>query len=276
MLDYEKLKKDPKRFLLLTGLTRREFEALLPQFENAYRQLYPTNSKRTQAGRKRRRRVGGGRRGKLSNMTERLLFVLVYQKAYPLQAIQAELFEMDQSSASRWIQRLLPALRTALAAMGLLPERDPTHFSRQERKHHEGVDVNLIIDGPSKGGPSRGHGHFGTERRRQRPQDPEKQALHYSGKKKAHTDKNVLVVNARTQRVGFLSQTYPGTVSDKKIAEQAQIHYPRKTHLQQDLGFLGYGPDVLEIRQPKKGRFTANSPRVKSVPMAQPLERWPF
>ncbi len=35
----------------------------------------------------------------------------------------------------------------------------------------------------------------GTERRRQRPKDPEKQAPHYSGKKKAHSDKNVVVVD---------------------------------------------------------------------------------
>jgi len=44
-----------------------------------------------------------------------------------------------------------------------------------------------------------GKGHLrlpidGTERRRQRPQDPARQKAHYSGKKKVHTDKNLVLV----------------------------------------------------------------------------------
>lgn len=234
--------------LALTGLTRREFEAVLPEFEQIYRSLYKSN--KTLVGKKRKRRAGGGRRGKLAPMTDKLLFVLVYQKAYPLQAIQAELFEMDQGCANRWIHRLLPILQSALDAMGLLPERDGKEFRRQERKHNEGVD--LIIDG--------------TERRRQRPKDPEKQALHYSGKKKAHGDKNVVVVNAHTRRVGFLSKTYPGKAHDKKIADHENITYPRKTRLQQDTGFQGYKPQVSEVRQPKKSQSMVSSLAKKSVP----------
>ena len=119
MLSYQELKRAKKRLLALTGLTRREFEALLPEFEQIYRSLYKSN--KTLVGKKRKRRAGGGRRGKLAPMTDKLLFVLVYQKAYPLQAIQAELFEMDQGCANRWIHRLLPILQSALDAMGLLP-----------------------------------------------------------------------------------------------------------------------------------------------------------
>ena len=37
----------------------------------------------------------------------------------------------------------------------------------------------------------------GTERRRQRPKNPEKQALHYSGRKKTPCDKNVIVVDVK-------------------------------------------------------------------------------
>ena len=236
MLNYQELKSDKKRLLALTGLTRREFEALLAEFDNAYRAVYQSN--KTLVGRKRKRRVGGGRRGQLARMADKQLFVRVYQKAYPLQVIQAELFKMDQSCANRWIHRLLPVLQSALDAMGLLPERDGKEFRRQERKRNEGVD--LIIDG--------------TERRRQRPKDPEKQALHYSGKKKAHGDKNVVVVNAHTRRVGFLSKTYPGKAHDKKIADHENISYPRKARLQQDTGFQGYKPQVSEVRQPKKSQ----------------------
>jgi hypothetical protein len=47
----------------------------------------------------------------------------------------------------------------------------------------------------------------GTERRRQRPKNQEKQALHYSGKKKTHSDKDVVIVNAHSKRVSYLSGT---------------------------------------------------------------------
>src|SRR5262249_16465744 len=56
---------------------------------------------------------------------------------------------------------------------------------------------------------------------------PEKQALHYSGKHKTHTDKNVVVVHAKTRRVGYLSQTYAGKTHDKKIADHEALCYPR-------------------------------------------------
>jgi|CXWL01.1.fsa_nt_gi hypothetical protein len=84
----------------------------------------------------------------------------------------------------------------------------------------------------------------------------EKQAIHYSGKKKAHSDKNMVVVNKQTKRVSFLSQTLPGSVHDKKAADQAAIRYPRNTTLRSDLGLLGYAPEVREHLQPKKNQRT--------------------
>ena len=48
--------------------------------------------------------------------------------------------------------------------------------------------------------------HDGTERRIVRPQDPAEQAECYSGKKKGHTVKNVLLVNALLT-ILFLSAT---------------------------------------------------------------------
>src|SRR5690349_1021583 len=59
--------------------------------------------------------------------------------------------------------------------------------------------------------------HDGTERRIQRPKDPAQQKSHYSGKKKGHTVKNVVLVDKQLT-IQFLSQTHPGTVHDKRIA----------------------------------------------------------
>src|SRR5882724_4981064 len=66
--------------------------------------------------------------------------------------------------------------------------------------------------------------HDGTERRIVRPQDPPAQTDCYSGKKKDHTVKNVLLVNALLL-ILFLSDTYGGRVHDKPIATPPRTPY---------------------------------------------------
>jgi DDE superfamily endonuclease len=126
--------------------------------------------------------------------------------------------------------------------IGVMPEREGQKFARAERRKRE--PAAYIIDG--------------TERRRQRPKKPEKQALHYSGKKKRHSDKKVLIVNTQSKRVGYLSPTYAGKTQDKKVADREQIAYPRQAILHKDTGFQGYEPNVKHSHQPKKSRAAKN------------------
>jgi hypothetical protein len=79
----------------------------------------------------------------------------------------------------------------------------------------------------------------GTERRRQRPQDTIAQTEHDSGKKKAHTDKNLLLVNENTGKVSYLGPTIAGKTHDKKAADTASIAYPGNATLDKDTGFQG-------------------------------------
>jgi hypothetical protein len=239
MLTYETLQTKPKELLALTGLARREFEELLPVFAGVLRiaeeQTHPKP-------RKRQRAPGGGRKASLQSVEDQLLFALVYTKTYPLQVVQGQLFGMSQSSANEWIHFLLPVLATALDELGVMPERNGAQVAQHERHHAEAPDV--IVDG--------------VERRRQRPKNREKQALHYSGKKKHHTDKNVVLVNTQSKRVGFLSPTLPGVVHDKALADWVNIQYPAATTLRSDLGFYGYHPRVHEHLQPKKSPSEPN------------------
>jgi hypothetical protein len=167
---------------------------------------------------------------------DKLLFVLVYLKTYPLQVVLGQLFGLSTSQANYWLQRLLPVLRSALQDRGVLPARDGGRWACRPAPP-PGPRV-VIIDG--------------TERRRQRPKSPEKQGLHYSGKKKAHTDKNVLVAHAADRQVLFLSGTYPGKAHDKRIADEAHLRYPPGTTLYKDTGFQGYEPPVEKTCQAKK------------------------
>jgi hypothetical protein len=213
---------------------------LLPAFTRAYARAFASN--KTPTGLPRRRRRGAGRKAVLARPADKLLFILVYQKAYPLQELLGSLFGLSQSQANRWVHRLLPALVRALGRLDLLPERNPRRFSAHERRRGEPPE--LIIDG--------------TERRRQRPKNPERQRLHYSGKKKAHSDKNVVIVNACSRRVSYLSGTYAGKTHDKKVAEGEGIRYPRRSTLLKDSGFQGYEPRVRQACQPKKSHGAGN------------------
>jgi hypothetical protein len=130
-------------------------------------------------------------------------------------------------------------LQAALDDLGVRPERDPNLFA--QRQSSSEPEPRLVIDG--------------TERRRQRPKSPEKQALHHSGRKKTHSDKNVVVATVQRKRIGFLSRTYAGKTPDKKIAAEGGISYPPGTVLYKDAGFQGYEPAVRETRQAKKARM---------------------
>jgi hypothetical protein len=93
--------------------------------------------------------------------------------------------------------------------------------------------------------------HDGTERRIVRPQDPAEQTKCYSGKKKDHTVKNVLLVNAPLT-ILFLSETVGGRVHDKRIAEATPYPLPAGSRLLQDLGFLAFTLPRVEILMPTK------------------------
>jgi hypothetical protein len=157
-LTYARLKDQPKKLLALSGLTRAEFDDLLVAFS----QVSQPSATLTQQGRPRQRQVGGGRKATLQLAEDRLLFILVYQKTYPLQEIMGELFGMEVSKVNDWIHRLLPVLRDALDELQVLPERDASAVAHAQATWCTGQTV--ILDG--------------TERRRQRPKSPEKQTLH--------------------------------------------------------------------------------------------------
>jgi hypothetical protein len=89
--------------------------------------------------------------------------------------------------------------------------------------------------GGSASGPP--FAHDGTERRIVRPQEPAQQTGCYSGKKKDHTVKNILLVNAPLT-ILFLSDTCGGRVHDKRMADATP--YP----------FTGWEPVVAKSGLP--------------------------
>src|SRR5215216_328359 len=108
MVTYTEVRADRQRCVSLTGLTPSELDLLLPAFERCCERLCPLV--RTAAGRPRQRFPGGGRTGALHEPGQKLLFLLVYLKTYPLQVLMAELFGLSRPRVNYWLRRLLPLL----------------------------------------------------------------------------------------------------------------------------------------------------------------------
>jgi len=231
MLSYDQIKENPKVLLSFTGLKRAEFEELLIAFSLAWHKSEKERIKKQN----RQRKPGGGRKAKVLTMKNRLLFILFYLKTYPIQEVQAFMFSMSQGQANKWIHRLAKVLQIALADLTYLPERDGTRLADILG---ENEPATLVQDG--------------SERRRQRPKDNEKQKEYYSGKKKAHTVKNHLVVHPESRRVCYLSKSVPGKKHDKKLADESNLQFPSRSTLEQDTGYQGFDPTQVIILQPKK------------------------
>lgn len=235
MLTYESLKDKPQLFLDLTSLTPTEFEAILPAFEKAW--AASETKQESQRKQPRQRKKGGGRKGQIKALADKLLFILVYFKVYPLQVVQGQLFGMSQGQANVWIHTLTPVLQVALGYEQQLPGRDP---AQMETVLAQCETLTFQIDG--------------SERRRQRPKASEMQETYYSGKKKAHTVKNIAVANPETRRVVCLGPTVPGKTHDKRASDQAELNFPEMARLEKDTGFQGYEPEGVLTFQPQKSR----------------------
>ncbi len=62
------------------------------------------------------------------------------------------------------------------------------------------------------------------------------------------------------RRILYLSQTYEGSVHDKRIADEEDLEFGKTLELLQDLGFQGYKPKgvvvVQPMKKPKGGQMT--------------------
>src|SRR5947209_4653007 len=101
MMTYSSLSTQTQSFQAMTGLTPSEFQNLLPAFAAAYERAYPLDQ--TADGRARQRWPGAGRRSALGRDEDKLLFVLVYLKTYPIQALLGQLFGISTSQANHWL-----------------------------------------------------------------------------------------------------------------------------------------------------------------------------
>jgi hypothetical protein len=230
MLNYSELCKDWRKFVAMTGYTLEEFQALQPHFRVQFECHMTTH--RLDGKPRGRRAYRSYRNSPLPTIEDKLLFILVYLKHGTTQEMHATLFGMHQPDANVWIHLLHPILNQTLAVLGELPARDAEVLNLEEEQ------VRIFF-------------HDGTERPIPRPTDQDAQKMYYSGKKKQHTVKNILLTGP-LGRISFLSRTCEGKKHDKKAADEADYDLPEGSSLLQDIGFQGFTIDGVTIIQPKK------------------------
>lgn len=159
--------RDDRQMKALTGLSQAQFNHLLPVFSALYRAAQQQTYAAGVAAGTRQRKPGGGSKGKLATMAEKLQFVLYYYKTYPTFDVLGQQFAMARSKANENLHKLAPILYDTLVYLELMPYREFVTPEALKAALH-GVD-RLLIDA--------------TERAYHRSTDDAKQREHYSGKK---------------------------------------------------------------------------------------------
>jgi hypothetical protein len=121
MLRFADLQTRPTEVLDLSSLTVEELRELVPPFEAAFQAHM--GAWRLDGRPRTARRYTTYTNCPLPTPEDRLLFILVYLKTYPLQVVQGRLFGMGQSKAHQWIHVLLVVLRATLRTLGDAPTR---------------------------------------------------------------------------------------------------------------------------------------------------------
>jgi hypothetical protein len=161
------LLRDDRQMQAFTGLSQAQFDSLLPVFHDMYQTAQQQTYEQGVASGTRRRKPGGGSKGKLSTIVEKLPFVLYYYKTYPPFDVLGQQFAMARSKANENLHKLSPILYDTLVHLALMPSREFVTPAELKAALH-GVD-RLLIDA--------------TERAYHRSTDDTKQREHDSGKK---------------------------------------------------------------------------------------------
>lgn len=228
------------------GVSKEDFGIMQGSFEIL---LHESLSRRN-----RQRAIGGGRKGALIDGMCKLFFILFYVKSYPTYDLASFIFVVDRSRCCRWVARLMTLLEKALGRTIKMPKRRISSMEGLLETFPEMKDA--FIDG--------------TERRSQRSKIPHKQAKKYSGKKKSHTRKNIVVCDEKG-RIVLLSPTKGGKVHDFTCFKKWGVgkHLPPETNLWADKAFVGLqnhcnGNKVLIPHKKQRGKELTHEQRAEN------------
>lgn len=251
----KRAKRQERTMRAVTGVSVRQFNELTLFFQQV---LIHEACKRS-----RKRAFGGGRKGILQGVEEKVFFILFYLKVYPTYDLAAILFQADRSQPCRWVKVLFPILEKALGRGLSLPKRKIGSMQEFREVFQDVNDVLIDV----------------TERKCRRPTSSKNLKRRYSGKKRSHTRKNTLMVD-EGKRIRFISPTRNGRFHDLTLFKKESIApcIPTEYSIWSDKGYTGlqsllgdYVKTYIPKKKPRKKQLTesdiANNKAVSSLRM---------
>lgn len=217
----------------LTGLSVKQFNELVTDFSWNYAQYEVTRKP------DRKRKLGGGRGSYVETAEEKLFYILWYMKTYPTFDLASFNVGFHRTKACDWVHTLLPVLETTIKRSLVLPLRKISSPEEYFKLFPEAREV--FADG--------------IERSIQRSKSKKSQQKNYSGKKKMHTRKSVIISDNK-RKVLVLTKQKSGRRHDKRLGDKADLFtsLPQEIDLFADTGFQGVQKVHNHTYIPKKRR----------------------
>jgi DDE superfamily endonuclease/Helix-turn-helix of DDE superfamily endonuclease len=226
MLGYAKLSRSPSIFRSFSGLDLSEFDSVYAEVEKVYSSI---EERRLSRG-DRQRKIGAGHPFKL-HLRDRLLVLLIYYRLYVTSTLLGFLFDLGQTNVLKDIRMIEPAVREVLPL--------PAKVYGKKRKLRTIEEIEELFPGFKALIDA-------TEQEIPRPKDKKKRKTHYSGKKRRHTVKTQLAVNAKGLIVHRTNHAR-GRTHDYALFKRNHPDLPKKVRPVVDLGYNGIQNDYPEM-----------------------------
>jgi len=227
MLNHDTLSRKPLIFKSFTGLEVQELDALYSNIQESHAEYEEKRLHRED----RKRKIGAGHPFKLA-LRERLLMLLMYHRLYVTSTLLGYLFDLGQTNVLKNVRMLEPLVKMVLPLPGKL-HKGAARLGTLEEVEALFPGFKAFLDA--------------TEQEIPRPGNKGKRRTHYSGKKKRHTVKTQITVNAE----GLILHKTPharGSKHDYALYKWRHPRLPGDVCLGVDLGYDGIQKDFPDLR----------------------------
>ena len=251
MINIKRLRKKEEAFQAFIGLTVKEFDALLGTVEPMY--ANQRGGWLMQKRKHRQRALGAGRKASLT-VEAKLVMVLMYLRLYVTQTLLGFLFDVDETTVGRELNRMLPVLLNVLPVptRNLLFEARPVEQQMLQRiqnlaellkRHPEFKELRLDA----------------TEQPVPQPQDKGDRRDRYSGKQQDHTVKTQAVTT--DQVILHIVGQVPGRMHDVSVMHGSGVLHmiPVDRRVDVDRGYQGADRYVPQVELLKPVRNVRNA-----------------
>lgn len=234
--------RTPREYQAVLGVDYQSFKSLVALCENTFLQINGESYFNSIASSPKFNLA------KIKSLEELIAFTLMILKSGITFDFAGFIMQFDQSRAHRQFEKGLNIVHDSLSIEGFIPIRsiaDPQEFSSLFKD----IDT-FIIDA--------------TEQRIQRPSDYEDQIANYSGNKKTHTYKS-MIISGLDRYIHYVSYVYVGSTADISVLEQdfdPKLPWFDGYTIRVDLGYQGFAKKYpkaklfLPHKRPRGGQLS--------------------